>query len=227
MSDNQSALRLEGVTKSFKGTVVLDDIDLTVNKGEVVGIIGSNGSGKTTLLRIIMGLTYPDKGNVIVGQNKVLPGLLGNLPDKVGALIEHPQFLPQFTGFQNLSFLAAIRGEIGSSDIAAVMQRVGLDPNNKKTVNKYSLGMKQRLGIAQAVMENPSLVLFDEPTNGLDEEGVDRFSSIVKSMVSKGAAFVIVSHRKEDITNLCSRVYKIENGKLLPFNSYLKEDVHT
>ncbi|APC40069.1 ABC transporter ATP-binding protein [Clostridium estertheticum subsp. estertheticum] len=212
--ENKKILSLTGVSKKFKGIEILKNINLSINKGEVVGIIGTNGCGKTTLLRIIMGLIYPNEGEVIVDGNKVLPGLLGGLPTNVGALIETPIFLPHFTGYTNLHMLASIRNVINDDDIRSVIKLVGLDNNNKKSVGKYSLGMRQRLGIAQAIMENPVLVLFDEPTNGLDSNGVEIFSNIVNNMKSKGSSFIIVSHRKEEIDELCDSIYKIDGGSL-------------
>lgn len=214
MLGNEKILCLNRVSKKFKGLEVLKNINLDMNKGDVVGIIGSNGCGKTTLLRIIMGLIYPDEGEVIVDGNKVLPGLLGGLPTSVGALIENPIFLPQFTGYTNLCMLASIRNVINEDDVKSVIKLVGLDINNKKTVEKYSLGMRQRLGIAQAIMEKPALILFDEPTNGLDSSGVEIFDKLVKDMKSVGSSFIIVSHRKEEIDGLCDKVYEIENGSL-------------
>lgn len=212
--ENKKILSLTGVSKKFKGIELLKNINLSINKGEAVGIIGTNGCGKTTLLRIIMGLIYPNEGQVIVDGNKVLPGLLGGLPTSVGALIENPIFLPQFTAYTNLHLLASIRNVINDDDIKSVIKLVGLDVNNKKSVGKYSLGMRQRLGIAQAIMEKPVLVLFDEPTNGLDSKGVEIFSSIVKNMKSKGSSFIIVSHRKEEIDELCDSIYEIDGGSL-------------
>ncbi|GAC42675.1 ABC transporter ATP-binding protein [Paenibacillus popilliae] len=213
---NDVVLSLSGVTKKFREHLVLKHIDLQVNAGDVIGIVGVNGSGKTTLLKTIMGFMYPDKGTVQVKGKNVSPGMLGNLPDRVGALIEDPLFLPQFTGFQNLSLLASIRNEMKRDDIIKVMEQVGLHPFLKRTVRKYSLGMRQRLGIAQAIMENPVLVLFDEPTNGLDTEGVKRFHSIVHSMTQSGVSFIIVSHRTEDTSSLCKVTYRLEQGQLLP-----------
>ncbi|MCB2293531.1 ABC transporter ATP-binding protein [Clostridium algoriphilum] len=212
--ENEKILCLKGISKKFKGIEVLKNINLNMNKGEVVGIVGSNGSGKTTLLRIIMGLIYPNEGVVKVDGNKVLPGLLAGLPTSVGALIENPIFLPQFTGYTNLRMLASIRNVINDDDIKSVIKLVGLDINNKKTVEKYSLGMRQRLGIAQAIMEKPSLILFDEPTNGLDSNGVEIFKKIVKNMKSAGSSFIIVSHRREEIDELSDSIYEIENGSL-------------
>jgi ABC-2 type transport system ATP-binding protein len=224
MINNEKILQLSGVFKNFKGVEILKNINLNMGKGEVIGIIGNNGSGKTTLLRIIMGLIYPNQGGVIVDGNDVLPGLLGSLPTSVGALIENPVFLPQFTGYTNLSMLASIRNVINGDDIKSVIKLVGLDIDDKKIVGKYSLGMRQRLGIAQAIMEKPALILFDEPTNGLDSDGMKMFSNIVKNMKIAGSSFIMVSHRKEEIDELCDRVYKIENG-ILTMLSDLHKDV--
>lgn len=208
-------LSLSGVAKKFRENLVLKHIDLQVNAGDVVGIVGINGSGKTTLLKTIMGLMYPDKGTVQIKGKNISPGMLGHLPERVGALIENPLFLPPFTGYQNLALLASIRNEMKRNDIIAVMEQVGLDPFLKRKVRKYSLGMRQRLGIAQAIMENPVLVLFDEPTNGLDTDGVKRFHSIVHSMTQTGVSFIIVSHRTEDMSSLCKITYRLEQGQLL------------
>lgn len=205
---------LKGITKKFKNVTILDNINLKITEGNVIGIIGSNGCGKTTLLKIILGLIHPNKGEVIINGRKVNSGFLGNLPTNVGALIENPVFLPNFTGFENLSMLASIRNKITKDDIRKVITLVGLDPNNKQATNNYSLGMRQRLGIAQAIMENPKIVLFDEPTNALDAEGIEVFKSIVKDMKNKGTSFIIVSHRKEEINALCDMVYEIKNGKI-------------
>lgn len=211
---DKNLINLKGVSKNFKETNIFNDVDLKVKEGEVIGIIGSNGCGKTTLLKIIMGLVYPSSGEVIINGKKVEPGFVGSLPTNIGALIETPIFLPYFTGLQNLSMLASIRDQITNKDIKKIMTMVGLDPDNKKSTDKYSLGMRQRLGIAQAIMENPQIVLFDEPTNALDSDGIEMFTKIVEDMKSKGTSFVIVSHRKEEIDTLCDRVYEVKNGKV-------------
>lgn len=224
MYQNENVLILKNISKNFGSKKILEDLDLNINEGEVVGIVGSNGSGKTTLLKIIMGLSYPNEGEVIVNGDKVLPGFLGNLPTKIGALIENPTFLPQFSGIKNLSMLASIRNEINDMEIQDVMEKVGLDPVSTMVVNKYSLGMRQRLGIAQAIMENPKLVLFDEPTNGLDSDGIELFSKIIKDMKNEGCSFIIVSHRIDEINNLCDRVYKIESRKLINMKKYVKKE---
>lgn len=211
---DKNLINLKGVSKNFKEINIFNDVDFKVKEGEVIGIIGSNGCGKTTLLKIIMGLVYPSSGEVIINGESLKPGFLGSLPTNIGALIETPIFLPYFTGLQNLSMLASIRDQITNKDIKKIMTMVGLDPDNKKSTDKYSLGMRQRLGIAQAIMENPQIVLFDEPTNALDSDGIKMFTKIVEDMKSKGTSFVIVSHRKEEIDTLCDRVYEVKNGKV-------------
>lgn len=215
MNKDQNILVIKKLEKSFKGQLILQDVNLCVSKGQVVGIVGSNGSGKTTLLKLILGLNYPEKGDIVVNGERVFPGLLGNLPTKVAALIESPTFLPQFSGIKNLTMLASIRNEIGKTEVENAMKDLGLDPDNKKVVAKYSLGMRQRLGIAQAIMEKPELILFDEPTNGLDSDGVELFSKVVNKMKAMGVSFIIVSHRKDEIDSLCDIIYKIENRRLL------------
>ncbi|WP_232337230.1 ABC transporter ATP-binding protein [Thermoactinomyces sp. CICC 10523] len=159
------------VSKKLGNKQVLNDINLTVASGEVVGIVGPNGCGKTTLLRLVTGLIYPDRGEVRVSGRAVRLGLIGELPASVGALIESPAFLPQLSGLKNLTILADIQQKINEQAVREAIKRVGLDPDNRKPVKSYSLGMRQRLGIAQAIMKKPNILLFDEPTNGLDQEG--------------------------------------------------------
>ncbi|MGN7472067.1 ABC transporter ATP-binding protein [Brevibacillus sp. SAFN-007a] len=209
-------LEFQHVCKKLGRNPILEDVTLSVHAGEVVGIVGTNGSGKTTLLRLATGLVYPDKGHVYVGGKKIYPGLLGVLPTSVGAVIETPSFLPQYSGLKNLTLLASIRGKISQETVVSTMRKMGLDPSNKKAVQKYSLGMRQRLAIAQAIMENPDVLLLDEPTNGLDEQGVEIFSTVIQEQVQRGAAILMVSHHKEEIDKYCDRVFRLENRTLKP-----------
>lgn len=204
------------VSKKLGNKQVLNDINLTVASGEVVGSVGPNGCGKTTLLRLVTGLIYPDRGEVRVSGRAVRLGLIGELPASVGALIESPAFLPQLSGLKNLTILADIQQKINEQAVREAIKRVGLDPDNRKPVKSYSLGMRQRLGIAQAIMEKPNILLFDEPTNGLDQEGKILFSGIMKEQVEQGAAVMMVSHNKEEINRYCDRVFMIQNGTLHP-----------
>ncbi|MFS0647361.1 ABC transporter ATP-binding protein [Siminovitchia sp. 179-K 8D1 HS] len=203
------------VDKNIGEQTILQNVSFEVQVGEVVGIIGANGSGKTTILRLAAGLSYPSMGDIMINGKRIQPGLVGNLPGGIGVLIESPTFLENLTGFDNLYYLSKIRNQIDKEDIYHALKQVGLDPNNKKKVKAYSLGMKQRLGIAQAIMERPEIILFDEPTNALDREGVSLFSSIIDECKKRGTSFLFVSHSMEDIQNYCDRVFKIENRTVI------------
>ena len=204
----------QNVSKKLGNNQVLSDVSLSVQAGEVIGIVGANGSGKTTMLRLAAGLMYPDKGEVWISEKKVYPGLVGNLPVGVGALIEAPVFLPQYSGKRNLTMLAGIQGKITKNEVEETMKYVGLDPHSKKAVRAYSLGMRQRLGIAQAIMEKPKVLLLDEPTNGLDQDGVQLFAHILEEQKKSGVATLIVSHIQEEINRLCDKVFALQDGQL-------------
>lgn len=205
---------LDNVSHKFGSNPVLDGINLEIGKGEVVGIVGTNGCGKTTLLKIILGFIYPTSGTAIVDGKKIEPGILGALPTGVGALIESPSFLPYLNGFENLEILALIRNKIDKKKIKDIMEYVGLDSDSTKKVSQYSLGMKQRLGIAQAIMEDQNILLFDEPTNALDTKGVDMFIDLVQKAVINRKTVILVSHRQDEIALLCNRVFLLENGRM-------------
>jgi ABC-2 type transport system ATP-binding protein len=205
-------VKIEHVTKSFKSEVVLDDVSLQLSQGTITGLVGRNGSGKTVLMKLISGLMLADSGTILVKGKQV--GKEIDFPASMGLIIETPGFIPYFSAFQNLKSLADIKKTIGDEAIKAAIQRVGLDPNSRKRVGKYSLGMRQRLGIAQAIMEDPELLILDEPFNGLDEEGVKDIRKLLLELKAQGKTILISSHNKEDIEILCDQVYHMERGKL-------------
>lgn len=205
-------IKLTHVTKSYGREKVLNNISVHFGAGEIHGIIGRNGSGKTVLMKCIAGLSSIDRGTIRVGR-KVL-GRDIETPPRLGAIIEVPGFLPNYSGFKNLKFLADIRGRIDEVDIADAMERVGLDPDSRKHVSKYSLGMRQRLGIAQALMERPRLLILDEPMNGLDNEGVDDMRRLFGALRDEGRTLLIASHNPLDIEALCDHVYEMDAGKM-------------
>ena len=211
---NGPLIKMVGSSKRLGGRSVLNHLDLAVEAGEVVGIIGANGSGKTTLLRLLAGLLYADSGEIQVNQRRVAPGVIGYMPAEIGVLIESPSFRTQFSGLQNLLFLAGIRRVIGRSDITRQMAHFGLDPNNRQAVRKYSLGMRQRLGLTQATMESPHVLLLDELTNSLDQAGVQVLAKTVQTIAARGVAIVLVSHIMDDINAWCDRVFRLEGGTL-------------
>lgn len=204
-------IKIENLCKSFAGNVVLDHIDLTVEKGNICGLIGKNGSGKSVLLKCICGFLTPEEGTIQIS-GKTMNN--GDARENMGILIETPGFLERETARNNLYFLAKLNGIIGKKEIDAVLQKVGLDKNDKKKVKKYSLGMRQRLGIAQAIMENPDILLLDEPMNSLDENGVKEMRELFLQLKREGKVIIIASHDMEDIRTLCDKVYRIKNKKL-------------
>ncbi|MCU9809626.1 ABC transporter ATP-binding protein [Paraclostridium sp. AKS46] len=211
----ETLLEFDNVCKCIGKQEILRDINLKLNKGEIIGIIGSNGSGKTTILRLASGLIYASRGKIKVNNEILEPGFFGNLAKDIGILIESPKFIENLTGFENLNYLSKIKNIIGKKEIEDALIMVGLNPLDKKKVNSYSLGMRQRLGIAQAIMENPNIILFDEPTNGLDSKGVDLFEKIINSYKDKGTGFLIVSHNMDEIKRFCDRVFKIEDKTIV------------
>ncbi|MCI9150666.1 MAG: ATP-binding cassette domain-containing protein [Lachnospiraceae bacterium] len=205
-------IRIENLTKKFGAITVLDQVDLSIEKGKIYGIVGRNGSGKTVLFKLIAGYLRPTKGQVVVG-GKVI-GRDTDFADNIGIIIENPGFLKGYTGFKNLAYLAGIRNVIGEAEIRESMERVGLDPDSRKKVGKYSLGMKQRLGIAQAIMENPEILILDEPMNSLDNQGVEEIRKILMGLRDEGKTIILASHNKEDIEILCDEVYEMNQGRI-------------
>lgn len=205
-------IKLENAGKKIKDRWIFKDVSATFSKGNIYGLIGKNGSGKTMLLRSICGLTPITSGIITVEGKRV--GVDIDIPDSVGVIIEVPGFLYSESGFKNLKYLAGIRQIIDDQEVKKTMEKVGLDPESKKRVGKYSLGMRQRLGIAQAIMENPNILLLDEPMNGLDTDGVAIVKNILKDMRDRGKTIVLASHYMEDIAELCDSVYLMENGSM-------------
>lgn len=207
----QAYIELNNVTKVINGNTILDNINLSFEKGKIYGIKGQNGSGKTMLFRAICGFIKTE-GTVKV--NGKLVGKDGSYPESVGVLLENPGFLPNYSGLNNLKYLAEINNIIKEEDIKKSLKEVGLDPNEKKAFKKYSLGMKQKLGIAQALMENPEVVILDEPTNALDEKSVENINSMIMKLKAENKLVLISNHNREELEMVCDEIYSIENGKI-------------
>ena len=205
-------IELESVTKIIKGKTVLNNISYTFHDGRTYGIKGVNGSGKTMMLRIIAGLIYPTTGNV-----KIDGRILGkdiSFPDRLGVIIENPSFLNTSTGFDNLQLLTSLNGYADEFAIKRSLKRVGLDPEDKRKYKKYSLGMKQRLGIAAAIMEEPKIILFDEPLNALDKSGIRMFDSIIAEEKNREPLIIMTCHEEEKLRAYSDIILCMENGML-------------
>lgn len=209
----QGYINIKNLSKKIKKNVVLDNINLELDKGKIYGFRGINGSGKTMLFRAICGLITPTQGEIII-DNKILHKDI-SFPQSVGVLIESPGFLPNYSGKQNLKLLADIKGIITSEDIDKIISLVGLNPNDNRKYKEYSLGMKQKLGIAQVLMEDPDLILLDEPTNALDEESVKNILYIIEKEKRKGKTILIASHDKASLEGISDYIFNIENGRII------------
>ena len=203
-------ISVKNLSKDFGQERVLKSVTRDFEKGRIHGIVGNNGSGKTVLMKCICGFLIPTEGEVIVNGKRV--GKDVDFPPGLGLIIETPGFLPNMTGVKNLEILASLNKKIGLEEIAAAIRRVGLDPLMKKPVGKYSLGMRQRLGIAQAIMENPSLLILDEPLNGLDKHGVMEMRQLIKGLKEQGKTILLASHNQGDIDELCDTVCEMDAG---------------
>ena len=208
------AIEIKNVTKKFGSTadVALRKVNLSVQSSQIVGIIGRNGSGKTVLMKCICGFLPVDNGEISVYGKRV--GKDVDFPDNIGVIIETPGFLPNFSGFNNLWQLAKIRGKISKENVRRAIKKVGLNPDDKKHVGKYSLGMRQRLGLAQAIMEDPDLLILDEPMNGLDRESVAEIRAYLMELKKTGKTILLSSHSAEDIDILCDTVYEMNKGNI-------------
>ena len=205
-------IEVQHVNKSFGEEQVLKDVSHSFEIGQIHGIVGNNGSGKTVLMKCICGFLKPDSGTIFVHHKQV--GKETDFPEDIGIIIETPGFLPHLSGFQNLKLLASLKRIANDHTIRDTIELVGLDPNLKKPVGKYSLGMRQRLGLAQALMEDPSLLILDEPFNGLDKNGARHIRELIKSLRYQGKTVILASHNQMDIDELCDTVCEMDAGVL-------------
>lgn len=205
-------VELKDVTKKIKGVTVLDDISLRLEGARVYGLKGKNGSGKTMLMRAVCGLIHTEGLIDINGQQM---GKDISFPPSVGVLIENPSFISNYTGLKNLEVLASIQKRIGREEICEALKKVGLEPDDKRTYRKYSLGMKQRLGIAAAIMEKPDIVILDEPVNALDETGAKSIREILQELKEQGSLIILACHDTEELKFLSDEIYEISEGKIV------------
>lgn len=203
----------KNINKTIREKAILSNVSLGLKSGNVYGFVGKNGSGKTMLFRALSGLMKIDSGS-IVWEEKILHKDFSVLPS-LGIIIENAGLYPNFTGIQNLTYLANLTKRIGQEEIIQAITRVGLNPYDKRLYGKYSLGMKQRLAIAQAIMEKPDVIMLDEPTNALDETGVEEIRKIILEEKARGALILVASHNKEDIQVLADEWYRVENGQVI------------
>lgn len=210
--EDKCGIFLENVTKVFGEQDALKNVSAKFGMGKIYGIVGRNGSGKTVLLKCICGLLHPTAGTVTVNGKIVEKDV--DYPENIGFIIETPGFLPRYSGLKNLKYLASIRGRVKEGEIRKYMGLAGLNPDDKKRVGNYSLGMKQRLGLAQALMENPDILILDEPMNALDSNGVEDIRMVLLKMKENGKLIIIASHVRDDIDILCDEVHGMEGGIL-------------
>lgn len=206
-------IKITHLSKNIKKAVILDDVNMELESGRIYGLKGKNGSGKTMLMRAICGLITPTNGTVEI-DGKIL-GKDISFPESIGVLIENPSFISNYTGMKNLQVLASIQKRIGDEEIRNTLELVGLDPDDKRTFKKYSLGMKQRLGIAEAIMERPDIVILDEPINALDEAGAAMIREILHNLRNEGKLIILACHDTEELNFLADEIYEIAEGKII------------
>ena len=206
-------IQLTNISKTFGKQTVLQPLTMGFEEGMIHGIIGRNGSGKTVLMKMILGILQPTTGTVIVGDKRI--GKDVDFPESAGAIIETIEFIPYMSAYQNLADIAAMRGNLSKTQIKEVLEMVGLGNVGRKHVSKFSMGMRQRLAIAQAVMESPKLLILDEPMNGMDEKGVEEMRRLILARKAAGTTIILSSHNIEDIRILCDQVYHIDAGVVM------------
>lgn len=205
-------IEINNLSKEIGNELILKGINMRMESGHVYGIKGKNGSGKTMLMRAICGLIFPTHGSIMIDGKELGKDL--SFPESVGALLENPGFINEYSGVKNLKTLAAIQNKVGYEEICEALVKVGLDPSDNKKFKKYSLGMKQKLGIAGAIFENPELVILDEPTNALDEKSIVSFKEIIKELKARNALVIISCHDTEDLQELSDTIFTMENGSI-------------
>ena len=207
-----TCVKIEHVTKRFGEDLVLKEVNLTLKVGQVYGVVGNNGSGKTVLMKCICGFLPVTTGTIRVFGKEI--GRDVDFPESLGVIIETPGFLTQYTGVKNLEILADMKRMISKADIRLILKKVGLDPDMKKPVGKYSLGQRQRLGFAQAFMENPDVLILDEPFNAMDKASMEEVHDLLQQFKRDGKTIILASHSAADIEKACDIVYEMENGNL-------------
>ena len=210
----ETMIEVTDLVKKYQDQEVLKKISCTFEKGKITGLIGRNGAGKTVLMKCICGFVIPTEGEIRIDGRKLRGRKEADLT-KIGMIIENPAFLEAYTGYQNLAFLARINGIIGKEKIRKTLRMVGLDPDSRKKVGKYSMGMRQRLALAQAVMEDQEILILDEPMNGLDNRGVEEMRKLLLDFRGKGKTILLASHSQEDIRVLCDKIYEMDQGEII------------
>lgn len=203
-------IEIKEISKSFRGVKVLKNVSMTLESGYIYGFIGHNGSGKTVLLKLICAFFEPTTGEILFNGTNIIKN--NEYPPSTRALIERPTFISELSGKENLELLAKIQKKIGEKEIENALEKVGLEKEKDKLYYKYSLGMKQKLGIAQVLMENPQILILDEPFNGLDDESAKNIRQILLEEKKKGKLIILATHLKEDIELLCDELYKFDDG---------------
>lgn len=217
----ENAIELDNVSKQFKENKLYDQVNLVVKQGECIGVVGANGTGKSVLYKMIAGVIDPDSGNVKV--HGIPVGTKRDFPKDMGILVNQPGYVGHLSGLENLKLLASINNLVDEDGIRKIMKRVQLDPSNKTKVKNYSTGMKQKLGIAQAIMEGQTIILLDEPFSGLDYESNIEIMAILKEIKASGATLLLTSHQQNFLDEICDRMYLITNKSILELDDQLKK----